>query len=118
MNGSLYHIIICKGEALWYEDDNEEIGNSVLMENDFYLIEEQQDIEIQDIEEIIVNENGWSDEGMQLVNTVNKLVKVVKELDRKINTSYCENCGVELNKENTALPNMCWECKYGTDEEK
>ena len=44
---------------------------------------------------------------------INKLIDMEIE-SRK--TNHCCNCGAELNKDNTALPNMCWECKYGIDE--
>lgn len=45
----------------------------------------------------------------------NELLKAVKQLDKNINKKHCEVCGVELDQNNTALPNMCWECKYGEE---
>lgn len=53
MNGHLYETVIYRGETLWYEDDNGEIGNSVIIANDFELIEEQQDIDIEELKERI-----------------------------------------------------------------
>lgn len=85
---------------------------------DININKEQQDIEIQKIEELATTENydtyDWVDVGFNR-STINELIQAVKQLDKKINTKYCENCGVELNKENIALPNMCWECKYGEE---
>ena len=61
------------------------------MENDFYLIEEQQDIEIQKIEELATTENydtyDWVDVGFNR-STINELIKALKQLDRKIGETY------------------------------
>ena len=76
------------------------------------LIEEPQDIDIQAIEEI---DNITPFYNYHL--TINKLIQAVKQLDININKKYCEVCGVELDKNNTALPNMCWECKYGKEQQ-
>lgn len=86
MNSILYHTIIYKGETLWYEDDKEEVGNSVIIANEFELIEEQQDIDIQAIEELKPNTVFDTKETIRNhYNKINELVQAVKQLDRKIN---------------------------------
>lgn len=81
------------------------------------LIEEQQDIDIQAIEEL--KQVTLHSETYQSVydnrEKINELIQAVKQLDININKKHCEVCGVELDKNNTALPNMCWECKYGKE---
>lgn len=43
------------------------------------------------------------------LNLVNQYLDMLGE------KKYCSCCGVELNKDNKALNNMCNECKYGLD---
>ena len=50
--------------------------------NDFELIEEQQDIEIQEIEELDIYEENVTKGNM--IDKINELVEAVKELDRKM----------------------------------
>lgn len=55
---------------------------------------------------------------LQAINEKVKELRLVKQLNKEIkelNKKYCCNCGVELTEENTALPNMCNECKYGEE---
>lgn len=45
----------------------------------------------------------------------NKLLKWAKQADKEIKElkkEHCCVCGVGLTKENKALDNMCWDCKY------
>lgn len=49
---------------------------------------------------------------------INEAIKNAREQlnkEKELNKKYCCNCGVELTEENTALPNMCNECKYGEE---
>ena len=73
-----------------------------LMNTEYEILGEEQDIKEMAYDEII--------------DCVNNFIKAVKRTDKQINKKYCEFCGAELNEDNTALPNMCWECKYGMDE--
>lgn len=96
-------------ETLWYyntlhKTTTEEVGNSMMINNTFELIEEGQDIDIQGIEEIEWNEingvgeeqdrfilkngkyicNNYNDFEMIILLKINQLIKIVKQLDRKI----------------------------------
>ena len=98
-----------------------------LLHSEFTLIEEPEEIDIKGIEEIDLFDNGqnfidtkftigcYDGNFIKIGDIINELIKAVKQLDRKINKKYCCNCGVELDKNNTALPNMCKECKYGEE---
>ena len=89
-----------------------------LMNTEYEILGEEQDIDIQDIEELyeLTHIDDYNEEGNCLRMKINEVLKAVKQIDREMNTKYCEFCGVELNEDNTALPNMCWECKYGMEE--
>ena len=83
---------------------------------------EDETIDIDNIEEIDIDQLINTDDktGIALLH-INKLIRAVKQLNKEIkelNKKYCCNCGVELTEENTALPNMCNECKYGEEWEQ
>ena len=81
----------------------------------FELIEEQQDIDIQELEELRLISGPVSNFIIDNRNKINELIRAIKQLDKNVNKKHCEVCGVELDQNNTALPNMCWECKYGEE---
>lgn len=76
-----------------------------------FTILNDKNVTIQNIEEMQY-EDFYRD---KCVDKINELIKAVKQLDEKVNKEYCANCGVELDEDNRALPNMCNECKYGID---
>lgn len=83
-----------------------------VLHSEFTLIEEPEEKGIEELENEVMKDD-WRYYVPMFFNKINELVNKVNELDRKINKKYCCNCGVELDKNNTALPNMCKECKYG-----
>ncbi len=93
-----------------------------LLHMTFTLIEEQQEQQYIDIQEIIelveIQTPDYREVQVgQNRAKINELIRAIKQLDRDRNNNirYCHNCGAILDKENTALPNMCWECKYGKE---
>lgn len=108
------------GQILRYKEDycgikaKTEIGMSWLT-NDFEVLEDK--IDIQSIEELPEMETEDYDKvqiGQNRIK-INEILQWAKQIDKKITTKYCDICGTELTKENTALPNMCWDCKYGEE---
>lgn len=73
-------------------EENIKLNNQVLVDY-FYIIND-----------IIRNQN-------QTVQAVKQHDREIKELKEK----HCSICGAELTEKNTALPNMCWDCKYGEE---
>lgn len=50
-----------------------------------------------------------------VLDKINELIRLAKQHDREIKElkkEHCCICGEELTKENKALDNMCWDCKY------
>lgn len=94
-------------QMLWKEHDYNDYEFSI---TDFELIEDET-IDIESISELY----SASDTD----DTINELVKAVKQLDRRIkkleNKEYCQVCGVELTEENRYMKNMCNDCKYGEE---
>ncbi len=62
--------------------------------------------------------NAKSTDQTKMIDKINELVKVVKEIRKDLNKEHCCCCGVEITDENRALHNMCKECKYGIDWEE
>lgn len=59
------------------------------MENDFYLIEEQQDIEIQEIEEFCIKPYKTCTATCEYIEKKgNEIIEALKQLDRKIGETY------------------------------
>ena len=87
-------------------------------DNEFELIEEDT-IDIDSIEELDIDTlhtNGFATD--RIARKLNEVLQWAKQADKeikKLSKKYCYNCGVELTEENTALPNMCNECKYGEE---
>lgn len=107
-------------DAKDYYDKNGEycavLNNEYITKNlneEVELIEEQQDIDIQELEEIKYPAHNLTRDLRDV--KINELIRAIKQLDKNVNKKHCEVCGVELDQNNTALPNMCWECKYGEE---
>lgn len=91
--------------------------------NEFELIEEQQDIDVQAIEELdeetAFKGNGlnynWTEKEKVLALKINQILQWAKQVDKSNNKRFCHTCGTILDEKNTALPNMCKECKYGEE---
>lgn len=82
-------VIVFKGKCLWYEEDNEEVCNSVIINNEFELIEDEINIEeLLELREINV-ENVTTDEDLvKEINCViarqNTMLQWAKQIDKKI----------------------------------
>lgn len=69
-------------------------------------------------ESINIQELTEIDNDSLTIETINQIIRAVKQLDKKLHEEYCINCSVKLDDNNRALPNMCNECKYGIDWEE
>lgn len=82
---------ICLGETLWYyntlhKTKTEEVGNSMMINNTFELIEDEIDIDIQSIEEFRT-EYIMDNVEFQLQDKINQILLAVKQLGKKMNSN-------------------------------
>lgn len=91
------------------------------LHSEIEIIEDEQEIDIQNELRTIAEFQDTTkyDRCSISVNrqVINKLVQAVKQLDKKMNTKYCENCGAELTEDNKYSDSICMDCKYCNDDE-
>ncbi len=128
INGAAITVIILKDSmnkfVLKNEDCDDYLHANWLVDTTIKQLEDEIDIqEIEEMEEFKLDEfinmsnRERFDKTMIEYSKINKILQWAKQIDKKINTKHCESCGAELTKENTALSNMCWDCKYGEEKE-
>lgn len=108
-----------KDKVSIYDKNNNLINTNVHIEDlsicgliDYTYVIEDEMINIQGLEEI----DGYDVYDFnKLTIAINKCIKSLKKIDKKLNAEHCCSCGCELTEQNIALPNMCKECKYGID---
>lgn len=122
-NGSYVYdnrIAIVKYKNIVYEEEEEIITSWTIINSEFELIEDETiDDETIDDETIDIESISELYSASDTDDTINELVKAVKQLDRRIkkleNKEYCQVCGVELTEENRYMNGMCNDCKYGEE---